>query len=87
LREKKSDALKFVLTIGVLSFFADFTYEGARSVYGPFLALLSASAAIPFFSSFGRAIVALKTPRLLQGMSWSHNAAAAFEAYRCRCMR
>jgi hypothetical protein len=47
--KKKSDALKFVLTIGVLSFFADFTYEGARSVYGPFLALLSASAAIPIF--------------------------------------
>jgi len=46
LRAKKSDALKFVLTIGVLSFFADFTYEGARSVYGPFLALLSANAAI-----------------------------------------
>ena len=44
--QKKSDALKFVLTIGVLSFFADFTYEGARSVYGPFLALLSANAAI-----------------------------------------
>jgi len=43
---KKSTALKFVLTIGVLSFFADFTYEGARSVYGPFLALLSASATI-----------------------------------------
>jgi hypothetical protein len=35
-----------VLIIGVLSFFADFTYEGARSVYGPFLALLSASATI-----------------------------------------
>lgn len=43
---KKSAALKFVLTIGILSFFADFTYEGARSVYGPFLALLSASATI-----------------------------------------
>jgi MFS family permease len=43
---KKSAALKFVLTIGILSFFADFTYEGARSVYGPFLALLSASATV-----------------------------------------
>ena len=42
----KSKALKFVLTIGILSFFADFTYEGARSVYGPFLAMLSASATI-----------------------------------------
>lgn len=44
--QKKSAALKFVLTIGLLSFFADFTYEGARSVYGPFLALLSASATV-----------------------------------------
>jgi hypothetical protein len=30
--------------IGVLSFFADFTYEGARSINGPFLAILGASA-------------------------------------------
>lgn len=43
---RKSAALKFVLAIGVMSFFADFTYEGARSVYGPFLALLSASATV-----------------------------------------
>lgn len=39
-------ALRFVLLIGVLSFFADFTYEGARSVLGPYLALLGASATI-----------------------------------------
>ena len=43
---KKSAALKFVLTIGVMSFFADFTYEGARSIYGPFLAGLAASATV-----------------------------------------
>jgi MFS family permease len=43
---KKSAALKFVLTIGILSFFADFTYEGARSVYGPYFALLGASATV-----------------------------------------
>lgn len=43
---RKSAALKFVLTIGILSFFADFTYEGARSIYGPFLALLAANATI-----------------------------------------
>lgn len=43
---KKSRALQFVLMIGVMSFFADFTYEGARSVIGPYLALLGASAAI-----------------------------------------
>ena len=43
---KESAALKFVLTIGVLSFFADFTYEGARSIYGPFFSLLGASATV-----------------------------------------
>src|SRR5437016_4770362 len=40
---KQSRALKFVLLIGVVSFFADFTYEGSRSVTGPFLAMLGAS--------------------------------------------
>lgn len=36
-------AYRFVLLVGVLSFFADFTYEGARSVLGPYLGLLGAS--------------------------------------------
>ena len=36
--------MRFVLLIGALSFFADFTYEGARSVLGPFLASMQASA-------------------------------------------
>lgn len=39
-------AMRFVLLIGALSFFADFTYEGARSVLGPYLASLQASAFI-----------------------------------------
>lgn len=42
----KRSALKFVLLIGVVSFFADFTYEGARSVTGPFLATLGATGTI-----------------------------------------
>jgi MFS family permease len=42
-------ALKFVLLIGVVSFFADFTYEGARSINGPFLAMLGASATLVGF--------------------------------------
>jgi len=37
-------ALRFVIMIGILSFFADFTYEGSRSILGPFLAHLQASA-------------------------------------------
>ncbi len=40
----KSTALKFVLLIGILSFFADATYEASRSILGPYLALLQASA-------------------------------------------
>ncbi len=43
---KKSAAWKFIVMIGVLSFFADFTYEGSRSILGPYLALLQASATV-----------------------------------------
>jgi MFS family permease len=39
-------ALAFVLLIGVLSFFADFAYEGARGITGPFLGFLGASAIV-----------------------------------------
>jgi MFS family permease len=39
-------ALTFVLVIGVVSFFADFTYEGSRSITGQFLQRLGASGAI-----------------------------------------
>jgi MFS family permease len=41
-----SPAVKFVLLIGVVSFFADFCYEGSRSIAGPFLGLLGASGAV-----------------------------------------
>lgn len=37
-------AMRFVLLIGVLSFFADFTHEGSRSILGPFLASMQTSA-------------------------------------------
>jgi MFS family permease len=37
-------ALKFVVLVGVMSFFADFTYEGSRAITGPYLGLLGASA-------------------------------------------
>jgi predicted MFS family arabinose efflux permease len=39
-------ALRFVILVGVMSFFADFTYEGARSITGPYLAILGASGAV-----------------------------------------
>ncbi|HUL25563.1 MAG TPA: hypothetical protein VLW44_07305, partial [Streptosporangiaceae bacterium] len=41
---RASPALRFVLLIGVMSFFADFTYEGSRSIIGPYLGLLGAGA-------------------------------------------
>jgi MFS family permease len=46
---KNRAALQFVLIIGIANFFADFTYEGARAIVGPFLASLGASAAIVGF--------------------------------------
>ena len=42
-------ALGFVVLLGVVSLFADMTYEGARSITGPFLALLGASGAVVGF--------------------------------------
>lgn len=44
-------AFKFILLLGVVSLFADMTYEGARSIIGPYLALLGANAAIVGFVS------------------------------------
>lgn len=41
-----SPALKFVLMVGAMSFFADFTYEGSRSVIGQYLGTLGAGALI-----------------------------------------
>jgi predicted MFS family arabinose efflux permease len=43
---KNKSALQFVLIIGIVNFFADFTYEGARGIVGPFLGSLGASAAV-----------------------------------------
>ena len=47
-------ALRFVLLIGVVNFFADFSYEGARSINGAFLASLGASSvAVGLVAGFG----------------------------------
>ena len=46
---KSRSALQFVLIVGIANFFADFTYEGARGIVGPFLGSLGASAAIVGF--------------------------------------
>lgn len=39
-------ALRFVILIGIVSLFGDTTYEGARSIVGPYLATLGASATV-----------------------------------------
>ncbi len=44
--QQRRIALRFVVLIGVLSFFADFTYEGSRSIVGPFLATLGATGTV-----------------------------------------
>jgi MFS family permease len=46
---RSKSALQFVVIIGIANFFADFTYEGARGIVGPFLGSLGASAAIVGF--------------------------------------
>ena len=43
---KSRSALQFVLIIGIVNFFADFTYEGARGIVGPFLGSLGVSATL-----------------------------------------
>jgi MFS family permease len=51
------DALRFVILLGVTSLFADMTYEGARSITGPYLGLLGATAsAVGVISGFGELI-------------------------------
>jgi MFS family permease len=45
---------RFVVLLGIVSLFADMTYESARSITGPFLALLGASAtAVGVVAGFG----------------------------------
>jgi len=46
--------MRFVLFIGVVSIFADMTYEGSRSITGPYLAVLGATGTIVgFVGGFG----------------------------------
>ncbi len=50
----RNNALKFIVLIGIVDLFADTTYEGARSITGPFLAILGASAfVVGFVAGFG----------------------------------
>jgi MFS family permease len=50
-------AMRFIVMLGVVSLFADMTYEGARSITGPYLGVLGASAAVVgIVSGFGELI-------------------------------
>lgn len=50
----RGSALRFVVLLGLVSLFADMTYEGARSIAGPFLATLGATgAAVGLVAGFG----------------------------------
>ena len=53
----KGNAMKFIILMGIVSLFADMTYEGARSITGPYLAILGASAVtVGFVAGFGELI-------------------------------
>jgi MFS family permease len=49
----KRAAFRFVVLVGIVSLFADMTYEGGRSIAGPYLALLGASATAVGFVAGG----------------------------------
>jgi MFS family permease len=56
-RRNRLRPMGFVLTFGVVSMLADVVYEGARSITGPFLATLGASAVmVGFVTGFGEAV-------------------------------
>ncbi|MGI8816941.1 MAG: hypothetical protein ACR2G2_17105 [Pseudonocardia sp.] len=48
-RVNRLTPLRFVLAFGVVSMLADFVYEGARAIIGPYLATFGASAALVGF--------------------------------------
>lgn len=53
----KNYAMKFIILLGIISLFADMTYEGARSITGPYLAFLGANAlTVGFVAGFGELI-------------------------------
>ena len=56
-QETKKRAYAFLVILGIVSLFSDLTYEGARSIIGPYLLLLGTSAAtVGFVSGLGEFI-------------------------------
>lgn len=53
----RRSAIRFIVALGLISLFADVTYEGARSIIGPFLGTLGASAfVVGFVSGLGEMV-------------------------------
>jgi hypothetical protein len=51
---RRASALRFIVCLGIVSLFADMTYEGAHSIIGPYLKDLGASALqVAFIAGFG----------------------------------
>ena len=49
--------MSFIVLLGTVSLFADFTYEGARGITGPYLAILGVNASlVGFVAGFGELI-------------------------------
>ncbi len=46
MNNRRKAAFQFIVLLGIVSLFGDITYEGARSITGPYLAFLGASAGI-----------------------------------------
>jgi len=62
----RGNAIKFVILLGVVSLFADMTYEGARSITGPYLGSFGVGAAtVAFVAGFGELLA--YTIRLASG--------------------
>lgn len=62
----RKSAFRFIILLGLVSLFADMTYDGAKSITGSYLAILGASAtAVALIIGFGELIG--YTPRILSG--------------------
>ncbi|MGD0868771.1 MAG: MFS transporter [Bryobacteraceae bacterium] len=58
-QQERAAALRFIMCLGIVSLFADMTYEGAASIVGPFLKDLGASGAqVGIIAGFGEMIAA-----------------------------
>lgn len=65
-KQERKSAFRFIFALGIVSLFADMTYEGAHSIIGPFLKDLGASATqVGIIAGLGELIAA--SLRLLSG--------------------